>query len=123
MAFEKFPRQFGRKSRGVFVSINKRSNFTFSDDFYTKHLKNKKAIELFFDKSKKIIGLKPLLRPTNDSYDIRVAAADKNRCPIRTLSAQAFMKYFDIAITDTKRFKPVWNEKEELWEIKLDEPI
>lgn len=48
MAFQKFSRQFGRKSKGLFVSINKHSNFTFSDEFYTKYLKNKKVIELFF---------------------------------------------------------------------------
>ncbi len=69
---------------------------------------------LYFDEDRQVIGLKP----TNDKENSYSLSRVEKRKDI-TISGMAFLKHTGINYSKTESFEPVWNEKEEMVEIRL----
>jgi hypothetical protein len=126
MPFEKFSRAYGYRPRhGTYVSITKQGTFLFPLDFYTKHLKDHKGIELYYEKIRNVIGFKPVKELNEDAYPLKAQGtiARGRKQPINVVYGISFMKYFEIEHSGLKRYVPVWNEQEGVFEIDLNNPI
>jgi hypothetical protein len=126
MGFEPFSRAYGyRPRKGFFLSITKNGSILFSTDFYQKYMSGYKGIELLYDKSRNVIGLKPVKELTEAAYPIRQSGKVQKgkKIPLTIVYMATFFKYFEIDHSTLKRYIPTWDEKENLFEIDLNAPM
>jgi hypothetical protein len=95
--FEKIPA--GRTARSMRVSLNQRGIFSLNKKVFAE-LDQPEAVELYFDKINKLIGIKPSKLDSKYSYPVKQAGA-ANSWVVR---ASAFLTYYNIKITGTMMF-------------------
>ena len=126
MLYEKFSRRYGKRPRrGTYISITKSGGMIFTLDFYEKHLKGYRFLELYYSKTQETIGVKPVTEANEDAYEIRATGVgpESGRNPVYMISIKGFLKFYEIDYSQLKRFKPQWNETEKFWEIDLRKPF
>jgi hypothetical protein len=113
MGFEKFV--LSGKSFRPKVSIRKSGMFGFNNALINKfNIKSYKFVILFFDKEKKIIGFK--FSNNNEEEGIyKLSIREKSV----SFSGKAFLDFYDIKVTNTKRFEANWDNKNEMLVIKI----
>lgn len=95
--FEKIPA--GRTARVMRVSLNQRGIFSFNQKALDA-LDEPEAVELYFDKINKLIGVKPSKLDSKYSYPVKQQGTAKSW----VVRASAFLTYYNIKITGTMMF-------------------
>ena len=122
MPYVKFSRKEGRIRRGEYITISKYCQFSLSLDCYERFFKGYKSVIFFYDKKNNLVGLKPLKEQADDSYDIR-ASRTGGASPLYSVSGASFLNHFGLKPSETKKYKPEFNEREGLVEIDLNNPV
>ena len=79
-------------------------------------LRGKSAATLYYDKKRKIIGIKPLDRATEGAAKIR--QSDKST----SIHVPSFFRSYDIEVPGIKRFHCWYDEKERMAMIDISKP-
>ena len=79
-------------------------------------LRGKTAAALYYDKKRKIIGIKPLDRATEGAAKIR--QSDKST----SLHVPSFFRFYEIEVPGIKRFHCWYDEKERMAMIDISKP-
>jgi hypothetical protein len=117
MAFERFVKP-GRIYTPS-VSIWSRGQISFNQGCAIKYnLENYKYAILFYDRESRRIGIKF----TNDETENGAIAMNKGRTGF-TLSGNAFLGYYDIPHSTTRKYAVQYNDSEEIYVINLDNPL
>ena len=115
MGFEKFVMKSVRTDEPM-VSIHKDGIIGVNRACYLNYLSNYKLVTLFYDRERRIIGIKPTnTKKIGETYLVRTSRDGT----IIKISAGAFLKYFNIDYTESKSFVARWNEEEGLVEVDL----
>lgn len=117
MSFEKFiPR---RMSWGEpIVTISPVRTFWINASAAREFFEGFSRTFLLYDAQRRVIGFEP----TNERINCFVLSRAKTRESI-TVSGMAFLPYHGIPSDKTRRYKAIWNDKENLVEIDLNKPI
>lgn len=114
MAFEKFLK--GRAAVGdAMISITRWGQLNINSTCFRKFFQDVNFAELYYDVTRRIIGIKPLKVKSADAFSIRKDRAGKSP----TISAIAFLKNYNIQYKTTRAFTVEWNKKEDLLELSL----
>jgi len=122
MAFEEFKAK-KVQLKTPYVSILRSGNIGLNSACYKKYFKDYKRIVFFYDRERKVIGIKPTEKELPNSYTIR-----KNRAigGGGNVAANSFLKSFvgiDYEKHGSKGYEVSWNDDEALLEVYLDRPI
>lgn len=112
MAFEKFERK-GRASRPI-IGIGRHGTITINDICYDKYFKDATCVSFYYDRERKIVGIKPEKKENNAAYPLR-----KQPKGGAVVSGRGFLRYFDIELNKSIRFTPRWNAQFELVEVDI----
>jgi hypothetical protein len=128
MPFEPFDkkRYYRSHSKGKIVSISKYcGKIIFSIDFMEKEFKDRPGFNIFYDRSTKIIGIRPVDSLKDESFEIKKTIKEGKRQQQYSYHSciLAFLNHFGITHSETKRYIPTWNETEQFFEIDLTSPI
>lgn len=97
------------------VTVGKTSQFRLNISCTKKYFANKRFVQLYYDQKEGLIGIKPLGRQTNDTFNLRRVTHGK----VGIVSAKGFLKFLGIQFSECKRFTPNWNRKESMLVIKI----
>lgn len=115
MAYEEFTAKSRATTDIPMISILKQGVIGINNECYGKYFKNYKYAIFFFDKENKKIGIKPTNEPASNTYTIRISRDGK----LASVSAMAFLNYYNIPHKDSKSYPCDWNESEKILEVKL----
>lgn len=99
MAWTKFTMQGARGMAEKRASLNVRGVFTLNQLTYDE-MGNPPAVELFYDKDERLIGLKPSTLEVPHAYKVRQQGKNKSYL----ISARAYCGFFGIEIPQTIKF-------------------
>lgn len=122
MAFEEFKAK-KVQLKTPFVSILRSGNIGVNSACYKKYFKDYTYIVFFYDRERRIIGIKPVEKELPNSYSIRRNRAGGGS---GNVAASAFLKSFvgiDYNKQGSKGYEVSWNDDEGLLEVYLDRPI
>lgn len=114
MAFELFTKKGGKISSPK-ITIASAGYIGFNSACMDKFFKNKKFVQLYYDKDKKSMGLKPTEKEIEGAFKISSSGPGKPG----SMAGKSFLKYYEIDFSKTKSFVSDWNEKEEMLVIKI----
>src|SRR5579863_3591186 len=101
MAFEIYKRTRAT-SEAETVSINSAGTITISPACTDKYLKGVRYVELYFDAVSKKVGIKPVTKETDYSYQLFRPAKSRRA----SVSGRGFLSSYKINQTEKGRFKP-----------------
>lgn len=113
MSFIEFTAKKTRIMDKAIVSINKGGMIVFSQRCLNDYIKGFPFVKLFYDPDKRIIGIKPVLEESPNTYSVTVARDGKSA----SVSCIAFFKYFDIEDTGRK-MDTRWNKDTQIVEAR-----
>jgi len=82
-----------------------------------KYFQNRKYASVYWDKETGKVGLKPLAKKEEKSYNLHYSPKGN----VGSMSATAFLKHVGYDNKETKSFPASWNEKEGLVEFTIFE--
>ena len=97
------------------ISILKQGTIGINSECCRKFFKNYKHIIFLFDRENNKLGIKPTNEPASNTYSIRLSRDGK----LASVSAMAFLKYYNIPHKESKSYPCEWNESEKILEVKL----
>jgi hypothetical protein len=114
MPFELFERKRAHGGPPA-ISISKNGLFVINASAIEKHFQNRKYATVYWDKTAGKVGIKPLVKREEKSYNLHLSPKGN----VGSMSATAFLKYIGYELQATKSFPATWNEKEGLLEFTL----
>ena len=99
------------------VSITRFGIFVINSSAIEKYFHKHKYIHIYWDKEEGKVGLKPLRKKEEKSYNVHYSPKGN----VGSLSATAFLKYVGYKNSETKAFPVTWNEKEGMLEFRIFE--
>lgn len=107
--FEKYIGK-GKKCSKEHITISKNGTIRLSPTIVQNYIKKKKHVNLFYNRKKKEIGVKPI--NTKNCYSFCLTPAGDNSS--RIITATSFLKYFNINFSKTTKTNPIWNRREKM---------
>ena len=104
MAFEVFDKRHAPLSKAPAVTILKRGTFSLNRAAYAL-IGEPKTVELLYDKSERIIGLRPASDDMAHGYPVRPQTAAKDTGPV-LVAGSAFTQYYGIDTETSMRYLP-----------------
>jgi hypothetical protein len=114
MAFEKFIGGGRGRQCGFIISINQGGAMYINSNTLAKYFKDFKFVTFYYDRERRIIGLKPEKRAGQGAYPLR-----KIKRGGAFLSCRGFLDCFDLSFGKTTRLELCWNEKDGLVELRV----
>ena len=115
MAFERFT--LTGKSYRPKISIRSNGQIGFNQGAIERFgLNNYKFAVLFYDRDQKIIGIKLTNQDEDGACTLQVRKSNA------AISAKAFLDYFDINYSKTKRYDAKYDEQEKMITAELNKP-
>src|SRR5436190_3292000 len=115
--FERVPT--GRVARNLRVSLNQRGGFALNQKAFDD-LGEPKAVELFFDKINKLVGMRPCDPDLKHAYSVKAQGNSKSYL----VRAQAFCTFYGIEVTGTMLFVgPTIEENMLVLDLKTATPV
>jgi len=114
MGFELYTKKGGRSSSPR-VTIAKAGYIGINSACMNMYFKGKVFVQLYWDKERQIIGIKPIDKEIEGSFTL---TNEGERRP-GSIAGRSFLKYYEIDFFKSKSFSPEWNEKENMLIIKL----
>jgi len=99
------------------VSISKLGMFVINSAAIEKYFSKRKYVHVYWDKETGKVGLKPLMKKEDKSYNMHYSPKGN----VGSMSATAFLKHIGYKFKETKSFPATWNEKEGLIEFAIFE--
>ena len=121
MAYEMFEKKKTTRNTSKFLTITKQGTIRFSKKCYEAYMKEYDTIKFLFNAETNCIGLKLYTENDDNAYKIRKAKI-KNSFAY-SVSAAAFLKFYGVDFSETKRYRPIWIEKKEMIKINLNKEI
>jgi hypothetical protein len=121
MAYEMFRKKKTGRRRGKFITITKQGSMRFSKECYTEYMEDYSYIKFLYSKDRNIIAL--LLRTEEDVDTYKIRKQQIKNSFIYSASATAFLKFFNIDFSETKRYSPLFIEDKEKIKINLNKEI
>lgn len=112
--FELFSKKGGRTSLPK-VTIARAGYIGLNSSCKKEYFKNKKFVQLFMDKERNIIGIKPVDKESEGSF----ALTNEGENRPGSISGLSFLKHYGIDFSKTRSFIPEWSEKENMLTIKI----
>lgn len=104
MAFEVFKKSSAPVSSVPSVTIQKRGLMSLNRAAYAL-IDSPQAIELLWDRERKVIGMRPASLESPDAYPARAQNAGSDRGPI-LVAGSMFTRFIDLDTSDAKRWVP-----------------
>lgn len=117
MSYEIFEKSGRRITGKETVSILKQGVLGLGGATVVKHFEGKRYATLHYDRAAGKIGIRPEAKETPNTYELR--GLEKKRGGVQ-ISAQAFLRHFEIPHEKTKAYSCKWNEAEKLVEFELE---
>ena len=114
MSFELFTKKGGRTSSPR-VTIARAGYIGLNSACIDKYLKNKRFIELYWDKERQIIGIKPVDKETGGSFTLTNGGEGHPG----SIAGRSFLKYYEIDFSKSRNLFPDWNDKEGMLIVRL----
>jgi hypothetical protein len=114
MTFELFTKKGGRTSNPK-VTIARAGYIGINSSCMEKYFKSKNFVQLYWDKERQIIGIKPTEKEVDGSFRL---TNEGERRP-GSIAGRSFLKYYEIDFSKTRSLYPEWNEKDNMLIIKL----
>lgn len=119
LQWEEAEKQRGGRSVVPRVSIQRSGRIALNKQAVEDYITEKQYAKLFYEPNKRLIGIKPLSEPDENSYKIRV----NEKYGSAAISAMAFLTQRDLWPESAIAFKPMWLDQEQMIVIDLDDPI
>lgn len=110
MGFEKHEIQRRAKIIGEVVSINRQGQMIISVSF-RKHFPKGSPCELYFDKEKRLIGIKPVKEASHITATIKGWGAGKNT---HLLMLSSFLKCYKVSFDKPQRYNAHWDDEQKM---------
>lgn len=117
--FEEFTQKQSRSTIIPLITISKSGIFVFNKITMASYVKNNGFAKFFYDKTKKVIGIKLLKDEAVQSYKIR---RERNGA-LGSISGVSFLGYYKIPHKETRPYKFDYDKEENILIIKLEENI
>ncbi len=114
MSFEKYEKKGGRFSEPM-VSISVAGQISINRATIDKFIGKTKFVNLYFDKDKFAIGIKPTEKYTDNAFKLTSNEIQSNS----SISGKSFLKHCGVDFKISKRYVPTWSDKEEMLIIKV----
>ena len=110
-----------KRSYNPFVFINSTLQIVLNTKCVLKYFKKgeNEFAELYFNKEKFTIGIKPFKEKTYSCFKI---SRRSPKYPGGLISGAGFFNHYNISCETNKRYYPTWNDKEKMLIIKLQKP-
>jgi hypothetical protein len=105
MAFEEFIIK-GSTIRDAAIGIERSGKMNINTRCYQKYFKGFDYVVLFFDREKKMVGLKPTKVPTKNTYAIKL----NKGLTLGSINARTFLKHFEIDHKEAKKYQANWDD-------------
>jgi len=119
MSFQAYKPASVTKSQSVTISIGPTGKFGISGLCYQQYIHPLNQIELYYDISNRLIGIKPLQNPSDNA--IKVVKSERSRSI--GFSSTKFLNEYDINVGQLTRFEPIWHAELKILIIDLSKPI
>jgi len=115
MTFEEFVPKKAPPARDPMISILKQGSFGINGSAAARYFKDAEFVVMLYDKEGKRIGLRPVKEPTPNSYPLRRSKKGNSL----QITGQKFLRHYEIAHPETKRYPCDWLENENLVVVQL----
>jgi hypothetical protein len=123
MAYQMFKKQNATRRNGKFLTITKQGTMRFSKECYMTYFKDYDYVLFLYNRKTRCIGLKLKTDDNHDHNCYKIRKTKIKNSTIYSVSATAFLNFFGIDFSKTKKFKPVFIEKKEMIKIDLNEEV
>ena len=113
--FEEFVHKGGRVLIPS-VTVSRNGTIRISPAIVEEYIKNRKHARLFFNRNRKIIGIKPVKTKISHSFSL----SPVGKSAAKAIGGKSFFNHFEIPLEKTVRFEPKWSTKNKMLMIKLD---
>ncbi|MCF7796702.1 MAG: hypothetical protein K9N11_08665 [Lentisphaeria bacterium] len=110
MGFEPYKPKRGGRGKGLAISFSPSGRIGFSRGLYDAHLSKANHVELFYDRARNKVGIKPVKRNSVSSIKLP-AVGEKKPCAIM---GKGFYKAFGLSFDKLKRVTPVFDEEKKM---------
>ena len=114
MALELYTKKGGRTSSPR-VTIAKAGYIGINSACMDKYFKGKCFVQLYWDRDKQIIGIKPVEKEIEGTFKL---TNEGERRP-GSIAGRSFLKYYEIDFSKSRNIYPDWSEKEGMLVIKV----
>jgi len=109
----------GRVARNLRVSLNERGGFALNNKAF-EDLGEPQAVEMFFDKINKLVGMRPCVPDVKHAYTVKQQGKSKSYL----IRAMAFCSFYGIQVTGTMLFvEPSIEDKMLVLDLKTAKPV
>lgn len=109
-------------SREPSIAILKNGNIYINNACLDKYIGDNRFVNLFFDKEKRIIGIKPTSKKDIYSYPVTISMKNEKSASGCVISAVSFCKNYSIEFkNETKKYPVTWNDIDKLIVASLQE--
>lgn len=116
MGFEAYTPKRGGRGKGLAISFSPSGRIGFSRALYDAHLTKTSHVELFYDRARNKVGIKPTKRNSSSSIKLP-AVGDKKPCAIM---GKGFYKAFGLSFTKLKKVTPTFDEEKGMLVVDLN---
>ena len=114
MSFEMYERK-GVKYSEPMVSISSAGQISLNRATIEKYFSKIQFIYLFYDKDKSAIGIKPASKEIDNAFKLTSNEIQSNS----SISGKSFLRHCGVDFKTSKRYVPIWSDKEEMLIIKV----
>jgi hypothetical protein len=104
MPFEVFDKRQTALAKAPVVTIQRKGIISLNRAAYAL-MKEPAAVELLYDRDRKVVGLRPTDESTPHAYEVRVQTPSKDTGPL-LVAGTAFTNFYDIDTSVSRRWTP-----------------
>ena len=119
MGFVEFDGKRIQSGNNPRVTILKTGLFGINKVCYEQYFKNYEYVVFSYDNERNVIGLRPTHEDTKKTYTIR----SSRKGTMVIISATAFLNFFRIKHEVSTAYSIIWNDKEKLVEVDLNQTV
>ena len=116
MAYEKFEKKRRRTDDQPMITVLKGGQLGINKICVDQFFKDFKFAEMYFDRERKKIGIRPTNEKTKDVHTVRRLKDGK----LGSISAIEVLKHYGVEHEKSTAYPVIWNEMERLVEILLE---
>ena len=110
MGFEQYKPKRGGRGKGLTISFSPSGRIGFSRGLYDEYLSKSTHVELFYDRARNKVGIKPAKK--NSSASIKLpAVGEKKPCAIM---GKGFYQAFGLTFSKLTKVKPSFDEEKKM---------
>ncbi len=116
MGFEPYKPKRGGRGRGLTVSFSPSGRIGFSRTLYDEYLSKSTHVELFYDRARNKVGVRPVKRNSTSSIKLPTVG-EKKACAIM---GKGFCNAFGLTFNKLKKVTPTFDEEKKMLIVDLN---